>query len=482
MLKPTLWRAWAGPLTFFWLLLILLGACGGQPVTPSQPTISFRSLEDGSQVNVGQAVSIAYEAADVQGVTQVELTINGQPIHIEAVTPPVNVFSGSYQWSPDTPGSYLIQLVAFNVGGAASQVAQVAVTVVGEAAQVAPTATLVSEPTETPEPASPTVTSTPIDPTLTPSPTPDEAEATAGGSDTGPQVTALIGLNVRAGPSTSYPVIGRIRAEETAEITGRNEAGSWWQIVFDSDAGDRGWLAAGEEFSTASNADDVPVVEAPPLPAAAEPIGEEAPVGLPVIDRFNAERESITAGQSVLLSWDLSEATEAYLRFDGGEEGVVAPGSKTVYPQKDTVYTLVARNEAGETTATVTVRVSGATPTPAPVAGSGTINVIDGQTIDFDRGAVQGDGGAGADFLWSAPQREFKSRNGAIGTVVDKEFGAITLVDCTSASYGTPISGVDGSRPIAGCYRTDEDRFGRFAISNWDITGRLTIDWLTWQK
>jgi hypothetical protein len=456
-----------------WLISFGLAACGGSADAPSQPTINFKSLDDGSEVNLGQAVSISYEAADVKGVTQVELTINGQPIHIEAVTPPVNVFSGSYVWTPESGGSYLLQLVAFNVDGVSSPVAQVAVTVSGETATVAPTATLVSQTAPTDTPTSVVASPTPAEATATPT-----VEAADVGSGAKPMVTTLIGLNVRAGPGTNYPVVGRILAQETAEITGRNEAASWWQIVFDSGVAERGWIAAGAEFSTATNADNVPVVEAPTPP---EPIGS-ANNDRPVIDRFEADPDTITAGENVLLSWDLRNATEAFLRFDGKEEGVVAPGSKTVAPTKDTVYTLIARNDAGETTREVTVRVGEATATPASVSESGTLNVSDGQTIDFDNGAVQGDGGAGADFFWSAQQKEFKSRNGAIGSLINKGFADITLADCTAASYGVPISGIDGSQPIAGCYRTNEDRFGKFAITNWDLTGRLTIEWVTWRN
>jgi hypothetical protein len=86
----------------------------------------------------------------------------------------------------------------------------------------------------------------------------------------------------------------------------------------------------------------------------------------PDIAYFDADRESISAGESVTLSWDLSDATAAYLSYDGNEEGVVAPGSKTVSPTKTTVYTLIARNEAGETTVELTISVTPITGTPTP--------------------------------------------------------------------------------------------------------------------
>ncbi len=86
----------------------------------------------------------------------------------------------------------------------------------------------------------------------------------------------------------------------------------------------------------------------------------------PDIAYFNADRDTINLGESVTLSWDLSDAKAAYLRYEGAEEGVVAPGSKTVSPPTTTVYTLIARNDAGVTKAEVTINVIQVTHTPVP--------------------------------------------------------------------------------------------------------------------
>ena len=93
----------------------------------------------------------------------------------------------------------------------------------------------------------------------------------------------------------------------------------------------------------------------------------------PEIDYFRADRVTVNAGESVTLSWDLAGAQAAYLRFNGIEEGVVAPGSKTVSPVTTTRYVLVARNQSGEVLAEVTIQVIPASPvtstptlTPAP--------------------------------------------------------------------------------------------------------------------
>jgi hypothetical protein len=87
----------------------------------------------------------------------------------------------------------------------------------------------------------------------------------------------------------------------------------------------------------------------------------------PAIAYFATDRSAISTGESVLLSWDLSGAEVAYLRYDGTEEGVVAPGSKSVAPETTTEYTLVARGEGGEVKTRLTVTVNPAAFTATPM-------------------------------------------------------------------------------------------------------------------
>lgn len=89
------------------------------------------------------------------------------------------------------------------------------------------------------------------------------------------------------------------------------------------------------------------------------------PVPTPQISHFTADRTTISAGETALLSWNLSGAQAAYLRYNGVEEGVIAPGSKTVSPATTTIYTLIARNEGGESRAEITVIVNPAAPEQA---------------------------------------------------------------------------------------------------------------------
>jgi hypothetical protein len=122
----------------------------------------------------------------------------------------------------------------------------------GDLSGLTPTATL--SPTATAE-VSPT-------PTATPQPG-------------APLATTVADLNIRGGPGTNYPVLGLLKAGQTAEITGRSADGGWWQIKFSGVASERGWLSA--KYVTAQNTDSVPVVQAPPLPTASAPTPTPVP-------------------------------------------------------------------------------------------------------------------------------------------------------------------------------------------------------------
>jgi hypothetical protein len=90
-------------------------------------------------------------------------------------------------------------------------------------------------------------------------------------------VTVDVNLNVRTGPGTNYDRVGSLPAGTTVEILGRNASSSWWQIPYPDAAGGKAWISAG--YGTATNTENVPVVEAPaaPAPAAPPPAPTSAP-------------------------------------------------------------------------------------------------------------------------------------------------------------------------------------------------------------
>ena len=472
-MNSTPWRMGLILLTVLTLTLLTSACASANPATQAtRPVASIGFPQNGAQLPVGQVTTVKFSASDVAGIVQIEMTINGQPVYVQTVNPPSNAFVADYSWTPEKPGSYVIQLIAFSLDGDTSDPVQALVTVGdGAAAEspppvVAPGQTVAVPPSDTPIP-------------LTPAPpvsTGDQVNLKA-------SATALIDLNVRTGPGKEYDVIGRLAKDQTAEIVGRDQGGYWWQIVYPA-VGSTAWIAAGGEFSTAVNTGGVPVISVPtpsvPLPAPADtPI--PTPDDLkPTIYNFTADRYTIAAGENVTLSWDLANAQAAYLRYDGQEEGVVAPGNKTVAPTKDTVYTLAARNNAGETTAALTIVVSGSAPTPVPVRDQGRLRVVNDQSLDFDQGVVEDGVAGGADFYWDGQRKVFTPKNGADGALLSAGYGDITLSQCLSAGYGHPIAPNPAILPT-GCYKTSEGRYGKFYVSEWDFAGNLTVEWLTWE-
>lgn len=87
-------------------------------------------------------------------------------------------------------------------------------------------------------------------------------------------------VNVRSGPGTAYPVIGKAQAGQRYRIVARNEDNSWYQVDLN---GKPGWVAA-SVVTTTGRVQDVGVVKnvAPPPPkptpvplAKVKPLGQE---------------------------------------------------------------------------------------------------------------------------------------------------------------------------------------------------------------
>lgn len=83
-----------------------------------------------------------------------------------------------------------------------------------------------------------------------------------------PMMTAKVGLYVRRGPNTQYPILTALQAGEQAEIVGRSPDGYWWKIVCPHPYGGECWSSARAEYSTAVYAQSVPIAAVPPLPTA----------------------------------------------------------------------------------------------------------------------------------------------------------------------------------------------------------------------
>jgi hypothetical protein len=99
--------------------------------------------------------------------------------------------------------------------------------------------------------------------------------------------------------------------------------------------------------------------------------------GLPVVNYFTASPSGIIVGNSVTLSWNVSNATSVAIAPGVGT--FASSGTTIVSPMASTTYTLTATNAAGSATAMTQVTVSGAPPSAGlPVVNyfTATPNVI----------------------------------------------------------------------------------------------------------
>ncbi len=437
------------------------------------PEVVITAPLNGSQVQANSPVTVQATASDPTGVTQMELWVSGVKT-AESISPVEQgqpTLTASFQWIPSAPGSYTLEVKAYNRQGETNIPMMVTVNAVGGS----PTATVT--PTTTSEP--PTITV----PTI-------------------PSLKTLTDLNVRSGPGFEYDLIGLLPSGTTAEIIGRSEDQQWWQIRFAPVAEGVGWVSADPTYSSAINVANIPVVPAPPLPTptptdtptatptativpptathTATPTHTPTATGEPTVIQFNVSPTSIDGGECVNISWNVSGVREIYFNDDG----VTGSANIVECPRETTTYRLrVILRDGSERTETRTVEVDD------PIESSGSIRVEPNQTLDLDRGNIPGN-----DFVWSvtedsrrfevqggvelAPMRDLSDlRNLSRGDCGDADFGDYTFID------GSEDAPSDVNRLIEGrsaCYRTNEGRLGKL----WFPEGNernLTVEWLTWQ-
>lgn len=119
-----------------------------------------------------------------------------------------------------------------------------------------------------------------------------------------------------------------------------------------------------------------------PTPAAADrndPTANTTP-GTPSISEFVAEPGSILRGQSAMLRWSVSNASE--ITAEPAIGALPASGTRGVYPSATTVYTLRATGPGGTVTASATVNVGNSDIPPPPADPARTTR---GGTLTFSQ-------------------------------------------------------------------------------------------------
>lgn len=84
-----------------------------------------------------------------------------------------------------------------------------------------------------------------------------------------PQVLALVNTFVRSGPGANYPAYGIAEAGTRGRVIGVSSDGAWWVVRINPQVVGAGYGWVASQYVQASNADDVQVIAAPPLAAAA---------------------------------------------------------------------------------------------------------------------------------------------------------------------------------------------------------------------
>ena len=211
--------------------------------------------------------------------------------------------------------------------------------------------------------------------------------ATPVATPTGPYVKVDNLTNVRRGPATTFDKIGELAAGSLVPVTGRTEAGDWWQIEFKVDPSGQGWVA-GEVVNFVGDKTTVPVIEAPTVSQNLT----VTPTISATVAPDNAPRVTIPAGGTNVrrgpgLNFDLlgrlDEDTTAMvvgkneagdwwqIQYPAGENGLAWVADAAVDFSGDARSVPVVREMGTDTS------LPAATPTPTPPVIDGSIKVND---------------------------------------------------------------------------------------------------------
>lgn len=137
---------------------ILISWCTPRP--PKKPKVAINSPPSGTRVDIGEELEVQSTATDEKGVNRVELWVDGALVRSD--TPPSSEgqrsFSVVQRWTPDTPGSHILEVKAYDVDDLASEPAAIMVVAVSRVALPTPT---VAPPMKTPTEAPTTTPTTP---------------------------------------------------------------------------------------------------------------------------------------------------------------------------------------------------------------------------------------------------------------------------------------------------------------------------------
>lgn len=410
----------------------------------SIPSVIIVSPADDQTFTFGELIPVVSKSADPQGITRLDLRVNNKlTARISNMKPQTNqTRTASLVWQPEIVGSQVLQVIAYNAAGITGESELVFV-------QILPA------PTATPAPT----------PTATSTPTPAYPYVV---------ITSADSLRVRSGPGTEYDSLGSLLPQQQARITGRNGLGAdlWWQINFPLGTEGVGWIFGDPQYAVAHHTDNVPVVEAPPLPT---PTASPTPSS--GID-FRVDRTEIQQGECVTFTWNVYGVQAVYFQGKG------VPGdnqSRRECPPKSTTYSLRV-DRADGTTETQDIQINVSDPNASYV----TTTARREAKIDFDNGAQSSE--QDNEFFWyfDGDRPVFEKADddndlklAALQPGSLDEFQSLNQDTCRSVLEQQDQFNITISLNLMVCFSTGEERMGklRFTGGNRD---ELIMQWHLW--
>jgi len=147
----------AGLVAVTYVLALLACTLPGLGTVGGKPTVNIIAPAAGTQVRIGETVTVQALTVDSLGIARVELWVYDTLVGTQSLPQPVSTYQAALTWVADSPGSQVLLVRAYNTVGVASDPAAVKVTVVPD-----------GSPTPPPTPTPGTVTPTPATPTPTP--------------------------------------------------------------------------------------------------------------------------------------------------------------------------------------------------------------------------------------------------------------------------------------------------------------------------
>jgi uncharacterized protein YraI len=170
-------------------------------------------------------------------------------------------------------------------------------------------------------------------------------------------------LNVRAEPSTAGNVLGIIPANTKVQITGKDQAGNWWQILYPQGKDGNGWVTA--QYVTTAREAEVPVIGGgsggDPSNGNTAVVQQQINVRSGPGTGFNS-LGTLNARDVVCLTGKDANSTWLQIEFTAGPEG--KGWINAAFVQAKGVENLPIVTEAGEAIGTGTPTMVPPTPTP----------------------------------------------------------------------------------------------------------------------